>query len=435
MAKPVVTSIYLLLTDEEDARACRDISAEACRETPGNFVLLLVSQFFTKLGDAIASPKIVLPWLLATVQAPLHLVGLLVPIRESGALIPQLVIAGFVRRMAVRKWVWVVGSCLQAAAMVAVGVVAILFTGSLAGWLIVAALTVFSLARGLCSVASKDVLGKTVPQGKRGQLNGLSASAAGLVTIGLGIALITIDLDQAGGLLYGGLIAAAGAMWLIAAGWYALINEFPGATEGGRNALAEAVKRIRLLAEDAGFRRFVVTRSLLIATALSAPYYIALSQQAFGSPAYLLGLFVAASGLASLVSGPFWGRVADRSSRLVMTRAALIAASIGLLVVAADQWTQLTTQAWFMPAAFFVLSIAHDGVRVGRKTYLVDLAGGNRRTDYVAVSNTVIGIVLLVAGALGALSAVISIVGVILVLSLLALAGALTGMALPETDG
>lgn len=52
------------------------------------------------------------------------------------------------------------------------------------------------------------------------------------------------------------------------------------------------------------------------------------------------------------------------------------------------------------PFLFFALSIAHSGVRLGRKTYLEDIAEGDQRTDYVAVSNTVIGVLLLLAGTL-----------------------------------
>ena len=46
---------------------------------------------------------------------------------------------------------------------------------------IIALIIAFSLARGFCSVAAKDVLGKTIPRDRRGQLTGWSASAAGLV--------------------------------------------------------------------------------------------------------------------------------------------------------------------------------------------------------------------------------------------------------------
>ena len=44
--------------------------------------------------------------------------------------------------------------------------------GVMAGWAIVGLLVVFSLARGLCSVSAKDVLGKTVSKSRRGILMG-----------------------------------------------------------------------------------------------------------------------------------------------------------------------------------------------------------------------------------------------------------------------
>ncbi len=73
-------------------------------------------------------------------------------------------------------------------------------------------------------------------------------------------------------------------------------------------------------------------------------------------------------------------------------------------------------------------------MRVGRKTYVVDLATGNKRTDYVAISNSVIGVMLLLVGAAGALAPLIGNHGVIALLSLMGLAGAVLGAGLPETQ-
>lgn len=87
---------------------------------------------------------------------------------------------------------------------------------------------------------------------------------------------------------------------------------------------------------------------------------------------------------------------------------------------------------WFYPLAFFVLSIAHAGVRLGRKTYLVDMAGGNKRTDYTAVSNTVIGFLLLATGGFTALISLISDAAVILVLGLMGMAGMFSALRLKE---
>ena len=427
-------NLYELLTNEEDARLCRDIDERACRESPRNFTWLLASYFLTKLGDAIASPKTTLAWLSTTVGAPAWVLGLLVPIRESGSLVPQLFIGSVVRRLPVRKWVWVAGSVVQGACVAGIAFVALRLQGAAAGWSLLGLVTLFSLARGFCSVSSKDVLGKTIPKKTRGQLTGWSASAAGLVSIAVGIVLMSPFSGVGDAALIGALLLVAGALWILAAALFSLVAEYPGATDGARS-VTEALKKLDLLVTDRPFRRFVITRALLLCSALSAPFYVALAQAAQGSSAAVLGAFVVAAGLASLLSAPFWGRFADRSSRKVMIAAALVTSAIGLLTFATEVLAPgMSKMTWFLPMAYFSLSVAHSGVRVGRKTYIVDLATGNQRTDYVAISNTVIGILLLLVGGVGALAPLIGNHGVIGLLSLMGLAGAVYAIGLPETQ-
>jgi hypothetical protein len=427
-------SIFETLTDDDDAGICEGIRDEACRQAPGNFLIILFTHFLTKLGDAIASPKTTLAWVTSIVGAPAYVLGFLVPIRESGSLIPQLFVGSLIRQLPLRKWVWVLGSVGQAAAMAGIGWVVVALDGAEAGWSILALLAAFSLARCFSSVASKDVLGKTIPKAKRGQLTGWSASAAGLASIGVGAALILPAAEVGDASLYGILLAATGALWLVAAAIYASVKEYPGETGGARSGV-EAVKRLRLLGRDRTFRRFVMTRALLLCSALSAPYYIALAQSELGSPAYLLGSFVVANGLASMVSAPIWGRFADRSSRRVMIVAALITSGIGLATFLSDRLVPaLIQRIWFLPTTYFLLSVAHSGVRVGRKTYVVNIASGNQRTDYVAVSNSVIGVMLLVVGSVGTLEPILSTAGVIGLLALMGVAGAALGTTLPEVE-
>lgn len=427
--------LYEKLFNEEDARACKAIDEKACKVVPGNFILILLSQFLTQLGDALVNPKVILPWVMNVVGAPLFMTGLLVPIREAGALIPQLVIASFVRRIAVRKWVWITGSIGCAITVMGFGLTAWKLDGAVAGWTLIGLLVIFSLARGLTSVASKDVTGKTIPKSRRGRLSGWSASTAGLVTLGVGVLLLSGGNDELNPMTFTFLLGSAAAMWVIASITFARVVEYPGETDGGRNGMLEALKRLDLLRTDARFRRFVLTRALMLATALVAPFYVVLAQNSLGSPGYLLGLFIIASGAAGLVSGPFWGKMADLSSRQVMILSATLASTVGIVVFAiAKLQPEWLHQSWLLPLAYFALNIAHQGVRVGRKTYLVDMADGNRRTDYVAVSNTVIGVLLLITGIIGTLSSVIGISGVILVLSLMALAGSALALTLDEVE-
>jgi hypothetical protein len=430
----IAENLYEKLTNEEDARLCRDIDERGCRETPRSFFYLLTSNFLTKLADAIASPKTTLAWLTTAVGAPAFVLGWLVPIRESGSLIPQLFVGGVIRRLAIRKWVWVIGSVIQALSIIGIGFVAFRLEGNAAGWSILGLIAIFSLARGLCSVSSKDVIGKTIPKKVRGQLTGWSASAAGLLAIGVGVVLMQPVAGVGDTNLIGALLVGAGLLWVLAAAIYSLVGEYPGETGGARGAV-ESLAKLNLLVVDKPFRRFVITRALLMCSALSAPFYIALAQGYRGAAAVTLGSFVVAAGLASLLSAPVWGRFADRSSRKVMVAAALMTSGVGLVTFAADSlWPGLNRTAWFLPLAYFILSIAHSGVRVGRKTYVIDLATGNRRTDYVAVSNSVIGVLLLLVGSIGALSPVIGNAGVIVLLAMMGLAGAVLGTSLPETQ-
>tara|TARA_Y100001933_G_scaffold51118_1_gene50004 strand:- start:44 stop:994 length:951 start_codon:yes stop_codon:yes gene_type:complete len=307
--------------------------------------------------------------------------------------------------------------------------------GYAAGGGIVAALVVFSLARGFCSVSMKDVQGKCIPKTRRGRLSGLATTIGGTATVVL-TGLLFWDRGDPSIAFYTTLLLLAATLWVIAGVLFANVEEYAGETGGGGNAINEAFKSLSLLRDDAPFRHFVITRALLLCSALASPYFVVLAQQE-SDIGWMLGVFLLASSLASSLSASFWGWAADTSSRRVMIRGAAMASSVCLVVgVLALVLGPGFGGAWFYPVAFFVLSIAHAGVRLGRKTYLVDMAGGNKRTDYTAVSNTVIGVLLLVTGGFTAAISMISDVAVILVLGLMGLAGMLSALRLEEvTEG
>ena len=420
--------IYDAIYEDEDARSCADISEGACTNVPSNFFLNAVSLSLTKLGDAVVNAKTTLPWLLSALGAPAWIASVLVPVRESGSMLPQLAIASRIRELPVRKWSYVLGAVGQGLCVFGIVGCALALTGLWAGLAVLGLVVAFSLARGLCSVASKDVLGKTVPKRRRGRVTGLAASIAGLGT-----------LVFAGWLWWRGqesdylwLLGLGAVFWLVAAMVYSRIEEEPGATEGGANGLGEAIERFSLLRDDDDFRRFVIVRSLLVGTALTAPFLVMLARELADSS---LAYFLAAQGAASMVSGHFWGAFADRSSRQLMMVAGGCAGVLGLCVVAVERWLPgIASTDWFLPLAFFVLACLHDGVRLGRKTYVIDLGGGNKRTDYVAVSNTVLGVVLLFAGGVAALAQSLATWVAIMMFSMMAFVALQQARKLPEVQ-
>ena len=432
--KNKLESLYDLVTGDEDARVCKDIPDAACNDQPRNFFAYLAANLLSKVADEIASAKLVLPWLLAGLGAPAVFTGFLVPVREAGVLLPQLAVAAAVRRLAVRKWVWVAGALLSALALAGVAAAGFTLTGTAAGWAVLGAVVVFSLARGLCSVSAKDVLGKTVSKSRRGRLMGIASGLAGVATLAVGVVLGLQGGESAGTTVVSALILAAGLLWLPAVAAFASIREQPGATEGGGNALSTALASLGVLRTDPHFRRFVIARALLLGVALAPPFYVLLAQR-LGNGLGDLGLLVIGGGIAGAVSSPFWGRLGDHSSRRVMTLASGLAGLLGV-----GYWALTTLDAALLDhglvhaGAFLLLIVAHSGVRLGRKVYLVDMADQDNRATFVAVSNTVIGVAMLAGGLIGLLADLIGPADVVLVLALVSLAAAFYTRRLPDVS-
>lgn len=426
--------LHDLLSADEDARVCRDIPEEACREQPRNFFIHMASLIASKTGDRLASPKLVLAWLMTGLGVPAFMLGLLVPIREALSLLPQLLIAGSIRRVAVRKWFWVVGSVLQGLAVATMAVVALVADGAAAGWLILALLAVFSVARGVCSVSAKDVLGKTISKGRRGAVTGYASSIAGAVTVLVGLLAYAFmpteqDLD-----LFVILLSVAAVLWILAGFFFSRLTEYRGATSGGGNAITEALRQLHLIREEKDLRDFLIVRTLLLSTALVAPFYVAVAGARTGGAMTQFGAMLVATGAASFVSAPLWGRMADRSSREVMAIAALLASVAGFVTAWLSQTHSLPYTAVAFAFTYFILNIAHAGVRVGRKTHLIDIATAENRASYVAVSNTVIGLMLLAGSALGGIAAIAGPTVVIVLLSVISLVAAGAASRLEEAQ-
>lgn len=425
---------YGILTGDDEGRVCRDIPESACNEQPRNFMIHVISLSLTKVGDGLVDPKLVLAWLMTALGAPAGLVGVLVPIREAGALLPQLFIAGGIRSLPLRKWVWSAGSIIQGLAVIGMGLTALTLTGAAAGWVILGLLAVMATARSACSVSHKDVLGKTVSKSTRGTATGTAGSLASGAVLLFGLALSLHLLDQSITTIALVLLVAGGA-WILAGTCFAALVEAPGATDGGGNALSVALQQFRLLRDRPQLRRFILARGLLIATALAPPYLLALAGEGGRNGLADLGLFVVAAALASVFGAYVWGRLSDRSSRKVLASAGILGAITLVLAVLLHQLGVLGQNGsfWLAPL-LFVLTLSYQGVRLGRSTHLVDMAPTNDRAAYTALANTVIGLLLLGTAAIGLVAETYGITSAIGVFAVMSLAGGLVALGLDEVQ-
>lgn len=399
------------LLGEDEPSACDDLPGDACILVPGNAAWNVISGAASKLGEQLASPGTVLPWVLSAVGAPAALTGLLVPVKDASSLLPQLAVSGRLRSVPRRSPWWVAAASVQTVALMAMAFAASALSGWAAGAAVLAALALFNVASGVGSVAFKDVIAKTVPQGGRGRVLAWRSTIGGVLGVAAGLMIDVAVADSQERLPYVVLLAAAAACYAVATLAFARIREAPGHTAGGRNALQEAAAGARLLAEAPGFRAFVGARALLLAVPLSVPFLTLYGRENVDASLGSLGVFVAANALAASIASPTWGRISDLASHKAMA----LGGVLSIAAVAYAFATTLLPESWQLAyvytPAFLLSGVGYAGIRLGRKTYLVDAPPPDERPTWVAVANTAIGGATVVGAGVGLLAAVIGTAG------------------------
>lgn len=353
------------------------------------------------LGDQIVASKTVLPALFNAAGVPAFFTGLLTPIRESGSMLPQAALTPWVTTHRARKRLWMIGSTGQAISAAVIALAAFFIRGAWLGVIVLLALAALSLFRALCSIAGKDVQARTISKGQRGRVTGSATALGGGATLLAGVILFLLgDLTIS---TMGIVLLVGASTWAIATRVFSHVEE--PVPEGEQEGIDKSwwSDTWKLFTDDAQFRNFVIVRALLLVSALSTAFIVLLHDDLSG----VFG-FVIASGLASLIGGRVSGIFSDKSSKNTMAAGAAASSVIILLIVASSHWASDALNAWVMPLGFFAVNLAHTSVRVARKTYVVDMAGGDKRTQYVGAANTMMGIILLIVGGI---SSVIALAG------------------------
>ncbi|AWB83722.1 MFS transporter [Corynebacterium liangguodongii] len=387
------------------------------------------------IGDEIVAAKTLLPWLFTSAGVPSFFAGLLVPVRESGSLLPQAALSPWVSSKPSRKKVWLIGSWGQAASAVGVAVCAATLRGVALGIGVIACLAALSIFRAICSISGKDVQGRTVEKGRRGLITGRATALAGAFTLAIGLAMMLLPGEPPRWIIVA-LLAFGASTWALASLVFAGVRE-PVAELGSAAASDEQEGWLKatwnLVSQDKQLRSFLIVRSMMLVTALSTPYIVILAQQN-GANLSSLGAFIIASGGASLLGGRISGIWSDRSSKLTMALAAAFASTVIVVLLVCADVASPRVNAIAMPVGFFAINLAHTTIRVSRKTYLVDMADGERRTLITGASNTVMGIILLVVGALSSAAATVSTQAALIVLAALGAAGVVGAWNLKDVN-
>lgn len=377
-----------------------------------HFWRLVTISSLTKLADLLVSPKTTLPWILSAGGAPSWMISLLVPIKESGSLLPQwLLNTTLAHRFNNHSAFWRVGALTQGLGIGVMVLAMLLLDGNLLAYTVLTLLMGIAFGRAICSLSMKSIQAQSVAKGRRGRLIGMASSISGGLTMASALVFLITDSQLSQSASYV-LLLVGGALFLLS-----MLLSLPMSIESKQ---AENDNRepslIKTVLKHADLRNLIVSRVLLMHSALIVPFIVAQSSVSQQSSA-TLSYYVALSAVASMVSSYVWGTIAD-SSALKCLRVAAVACIAASFAVGVG-WNDAIPYGDLM--LFFILTLGHAGIRTGRKTYLLDITDDQNRSGYVAAANTCVGIALLTLGGLYAWLSNVSDQVVLLMSSLLVL--------------
>ena len=164
-----------------------------------------------------------------------------------------------------------------------------------------------------------------------------------------------------------------------------------------RYPLADAVK---ILKENAAYRRGIGTWLLNGLAALASPFYVLYATDQLGLAQETIGLFIIAQTVGGLVGSFGFGALAERHGSSAVIRFSTAIAATGPLVALALHFAQSANGASGLTVAFawvfVVLGIVGSSVMLGFMNYILDLAPAGHRPTYMGLSNTLGGLLVIV---------------------------------------
>jgi len=357
-----------------------------------NFWVLTADGLLFFFGMIFISFESVLPVFLARLGAP-RLGIALVPVAVAlGINIPSLFAAPLVERAPSKRAHVLRYAVWQRVPWAVVAVMTPLLAVSHGRWLVVIVLfatLVATTAGGFVIPAFFDIVATTVPVARRGTLFALRSVLSYLFGIGGGF-VVRLVLDRVAfpnnyALLYaiafvvlcGGLVA------------FAFIREpepVPS-DDDARSARMSLRERITLvLGGNSNFRRYIVSRALLILAFATTSFFPVYLVEEFGLPDSASGVFAVLTAATFILVNPVFGRIGNRVGYkpiFVVSFLSLAAAAVvGLLGVPA-------------PAAYVlvVLTATSQSVNLLAWNMTVEFAPGGQVPSYIGVSGLFIGLV------------------------------------------
>lgn len=294
-----------------------------------------------------------------------------------------------------RDYGWRLGMVIQLLGLLGFCFSVFFTSGSFVAAGLLMSLAVLSAGRAFTSVFSKDIQAEYVAKRVRGRFTGLVSTVSGGLSIGLALLLIT------GLFMENRSMVAWSFVFLCGVVACTLLLSFP-LTCKREIEQQQPTSLLAQFQENPLLTHMVLSRCLLLHAMLAIPF---IGSSLGAEQGINIGWLILVSGIASLTASYIWGVFSDRE--VIKTLA--LSASLCLVVLwIFAVFLQSLSQSMLL-GGFYLLLVGYDGVRIGRKTLLLNATTDDNRLAFVGAGNTFVGVFLLVSG--GVLSVLYTYLG------------------------
>ncbi len=365
--------------------------------TAHNRLAFIVDGASFNIGSAFLEGNTVLPTFVRTLTSSPLLIGMVSAVRGFGYLMPQIFVAGYIENRPMKKpFMMKVGYVMRAAGiLMALSALIAKSNPNLALPVFFGALVVFSFSDGLGGLPWMDIVARTIPPDRRGRLFGTQQAVGGTLSFLSGF-LIRQLLNQDGDYpMNYFMVMALGAFFMCCslAAMHFILDPGGPAPKTYRSLRTYLRELPTAWSDNPRFRQLMVTRLLTGSLYLCLPFFAIHAQTDLDFPVSVVGLFVSAQMVGTVVGGPIWGCLGDRHGPYLVIRfTALITMATPFLALGARLVASLGIRAvaYFL---YFLLYVCiggfFGGTWIGFSNYVFDISEESNRATLMGLYNTI----------------------------------------------
>lgn len=359
-----------------------------------NFAMGLLHGIFFRGGMAFADPNTILPVFLNNFTSSKILIGLSSTIMGGlggiSGVLPQMFVANRLESRSHKKPVLIISITIRALCWGLLSLITYLFAISNPGLTVFSfflLLIIFTFMGGVAVIPFMDIWGKAIPSTLRGRFFGHRQLWGGIAAIGSGFIVKAVLGNK--GISFSDKFALIFLLtfFLLSISYLALASVKEPVEEVYKNQLSFRrflVKAFKILKFDSNYRNFLLVQILSGSNALALPFYVLYARNSIGVRLGMIGIFLSAQMLGSILSNPLWGYLSDFvGNRRVIQMSTFLGLVVPLIALVITSRLSLLFILLFIVEGFFMA-----GRNIGNTNFLLDMAPPKDRPTYVSLNGT-----------------------------------------------